>query len=828
MIIIPTYNERKNIRPLVGRIRNVLPEVEILFVEDSSPDGTAEEIKELQNEDKNIHLLSRSAKAGFASAYLDGFHYALDKFNPDIIVTMDADLSHPPERLPELIALAKEGKIAIGSRYTAGGSVSNWSLKRKVLSRFGNFYARLMMKLPVRDLTAGFIAIPATTLKKLDLKTVESRGYAFLMELKVRLSELDSEFVEVPITFEERREGESKIGGNIIAEGINYPARIYSLRQIHQNSLAWLLFLISFLVYVLTLPHTIFFGDSPEFLAAASTLGIPHPPGYPAYALIGKLFSLLPLGSLEFRIGLFSALSGSLALVVFYFLFLRIRNNHTIAFVTALTFGFTSLFWSQALMAKVYMPLLLTVLVILLLIAKFWDTKRSGYLLTAIFLFGFGGSLHQIMWLLLPLGLFAMLIYFWGVENRWKYRFETKSILWGILLFIIGLSIYLYLPIREHLPGNFYDFSKIFHTTSPGSFQGFKDYVLRSDYRDLGGKFDVADKQRFLESFFLQAWQQFYWLLIFGGFGLLNLWFISKKFFVLTVGTLTLNVLGILLLRSSSWNFENEYLYSFYYLPAVSMLMIWIGLGLDELFGFVRKNIPNRALVVVSIGLLLLPGFFFRRNLPNENLSNFSFVDDYAKSVLESLPPNAVLLAHYTNGNTDTVLFGLFYEQTVKHVREDVTIMTIDGIHPEADRKIVAYVYGLSDPKRARYFLLKYSLDTIKDRPIYTTYLVDDLSDNWTQASNGLVYRYFPSSASVTPIDHVELDPEKNLKILKSDLLGRDLLAQYYYGQAAYWVGQKDLHQAQSNFIQGINYDFRIMQIDQSAFISYRSKYLKE
>lgn len=716
----------------------------------------------------------------------------------------------------------------MGSRYVKGGGVKNWKLRRKVLSRAANLYARIFTKLPIKDITAGFMAIPYDKLRRVDLDGIRSWGYAFLMELKVHLMRSKCEFVEVPIIFEERREGESKIGSNIILEGFRYPIKTYLLRQVRKNHLAWLTFFISLFTYTATLPKTIFFGDSPEFMASAATLGIPHPPGYPLYAIIGKLFTFLPWQNLEFRIGLFSALCGSLSLVVFYFLFLKIVKNRSIAFVTSLILGFSTLFWSQAIMAKIYVPYLLILLAIFLLIAKFWEKYQSKYLVWAAFLFGLGFGMHQTIILFLPLLGFAVCVYLYSIENRFSYRYRLSPLLLSLLLFVLGLSVYAYLPIRAQFDGNFYDFSRIFRNETLDTWSGFYNYVMRTEYQDFGGAFIWQDKIKFLTSFFEELWKQFYWLLVLVPVGLIGLIFSNKKFFVLTFSAFWINVLGIILLRSSPSNYENEVLYSYYYLPAFACAAIWIGLGLYYLFRWFEKNIPRQKVLRLSMVMVALPLGIFYMNMQSNDLSKFTFVDEYTRSVLESLEPRAILLVQYAGSSADTLLFGYKYQQLVKNIRPDVTIIKVSDIYPEVSRSALAQVFGLRDPGRIRFHLVNYTLNAsfFQGRPIYTTYLVDNLdpSKGWISSSNGLVYKF--SQQLNTDMYH-DINPDKDLRIMATDMFGMDLLAQYYYAQAAFFAAKKDLNQTQTNFINGIKYDYKTGGIDQQDFVFYRAKFFE-
>lgn len=222
-IAIPTYNEAKNIGQLLEEIFAYLPEVFVLIVDDGSPDNTALVVREKMRKFKNIYLLERSGKLGFASAYLTAFREIISQDRADFIITMDADFSHNPAYLPILISAAKSYDVVIGSRYTKGGGIKNWSMARRILSRVGNLYARAVTGLPIRDVTAGFICLRAPLLKKIPWQDMRAEGYAWLMELKMLFYRKQARISEIPIIFEERRFGLSKISRRIIVEGVVYP-----------------------------------------------------------------------------------------------------------------------------------------------------------------------------------------------------------------------------------------------------------------------------------------------------------------------------------------------------------------------------------------------------------------------------------------------------------------------------------------------------------------------------------------------------------------------------------------------------------------------------
>ena len=230
MIVIATYNERHNIAPLVARIRRAAPQEPVLFVDDGSPDGTADEIRRLGATDPNIQVLVRSGKRGYGAACRDALQKIIDERLADYVIQMDADLSHPPEVLPKIIEMLGRCQVVIGSRYAPGGGTQNWDWRRRWLSRGGNFYARTLTGIPASDLTAGFVGYRVEALKKIDLAAIRSEGYAFLMEMKFTLHRAGVKFCETPIIFVEREVGKSKFNRKIMVEGMLFPWRALARR----------------------------------------------------------------------------------------------------------------------------------------------------------------------------------------------------------------------------------------------------------------------------------------------------------------------------------------------------------------------------------------------------------------------------------------------------------------------------------------------------------------------------------------------------------------------------------------------------------------------
>lgn len=222
LIIIPTYNEATNVIRMIHTLMALDMKVDILFVDDGSPDGTAERIKEQQKASPDrIHLIEREGKLGLGTAYVRGFEYALEH-DYELVCEMDADFSHPPEDVTRLIEAVQSGEtdIAIGSRYANGISIVNWPLSRLILSYGANIYARWITGLPVKDTTAGFKCIHRRVIESISLDRIKSNGYAFQIELHFRAWKAGFRLQEVSIIFREREEGVSKMSKGIVREAI--------------------------------------------------------------------------------------------------------------------------------------------------------------------------------------------------------------------------------------------------------------------------------------------------------------------------------------------------------------------------------------------------------------------------------------------------------------------------------------------------------------------------------------------------------------------------------------------------------------------------------
>lgn len=221
LVVLPTYNEVENMPVILPRIRDAFPDAHVLVVDDASPDGTADKADAIGAELGQIEVVRRTGPRGLGPAYADGFRLGLDR-GFDVLVGMDADLSHDPSVLPALVAPVAEGRadMAIGSRYVPGGAIPHWPAHRRALSRWGNRYATAALGLPVHDATSGYRAFSADLLRRIDTSAFRAGGYGFLIELVYRVKRAGGRIAETPIVFVDRERGESKMNSRIVAEAM--------------------------------------------------------------------------------------------------------------------------------------------------------------------------------------------------------------------------------------------------------------------------------------------------------------------------------------------------------------------------------------------------------------------------------------------------------------------------------------------------------------------------------------------------------------------------------------------------------------------------------
>lgn len=232
IVIIPTYNEIDNLRPLLQEIFLYAPDTDVLIVDDNSPDGTGKLADEIHDENPRVNVMHRMEKAGLGKAYIAGFTYAIEH-GYDAAFEMDADFSHDPRYLPDFLKAIEHADLVIGSRYIPGGDTPDWSPLRRFISGGGNIFARFMLGIPIHDCTAGYRCYRREVLESIDLDTVQSQGYAFQIEMAYRVMNRGFKIVETPIVFMDRRVGKSKMSRQIVIEGFTYVLRTrFSKKQV--------------------------------------------------------------------------------------------------------------------------------------------------------------------------------------------------------------------------------------------------------------------------------------------------------------------------------------------------------------------------------------------------------------------------------------------------------------------------------------------------------------------------------------------------------------------------------------------------------------------
>ena len=219
LVCIPTYNEIENIEKIIPKILSMDDEIEVLIIDDNSPDGTGDKVEEMMKENKRIHLIKRAGKMGLGTAYVEGFKYAI-KNNFDLVFEMDADFSHDPNTIPSFLEAIKDNDLVLGSRYINGINVLNWPMKRLLLSYFANVYTKIVTGMKINDATGGFKCFRIEVLKSIDLDKIKSNGYSFQIEMTFKAWKKGFRIKEIPIIFMDRQQGTSKMNKKIIHEAI--------------------------------------------------------------------------------------------------------------------------------------------------------------------------------------------------------------------------------------------------------------------------------------------------------------------------------------------------------------------------------------------------------------------------------------------------------------------------------------------------------------------------------------------------------------------------------------------------------------------------------
>ena len=603
------------------------------------------------------------------------------------------------------------------------------------------------------------------------------------------------------------------------------------MRKILQSAsqelfLACAIFAVVLAVYTATLAPSIGIGDSGEFATAASVLGVAHPPGFPLYVLLGKLFTFLPFGSVAWRVNFMSAFFGALGVVFIALILFRLTRSHVIAAACALLLAFSEIYWSQSVEAEVYTLNAFFVALLVYLLLHFTRSRSLTTLSWFSFLYGLSIANHTMVALFAP----VFLIYIF-----WIYpRLLRQPLRWlqQLVLFAGGLTPYLWLMIRSlQFP--------LLNWKPMLSFQDLLAHIGRLHYGDLAPQTALYQKLGLVVSFILELGNQFFYstvLLAVIGFG--YLFFKKKPLAFLTLGILLCNSVLIIYLRAFGWGPGIHYAYRFYYIPAYLVVIIWLGITLRYLLEVLHQLLSARPQLWRLVRLaffatvLSLPINFLVFNYRVVDKSDFWFVDDYARALLESFAPNsAYYMAYDGTLQADTEIFSIMYLRMVEGVRPDIRVFNEQNTfyHESAFYYMPDYERLNFDGRREVFLDLLMS----KDRPfsVYTNFPVHTkvAKNGYYSLSNGIVNQVYDSLENAQAAAPTGTPPAlRNLEALHAsgDFLINSLLAHYHFNLAAYYLtrGQRDKMIAE--VVAGVQISNAPASPEYANFQQYRADWL--
>lgn len=590
-----------------------------------------------------------------------------------------------------------------------------------------------------------------------------------------------------------------------------------------------LIFFIVMTVYLFTLAPTVYIEDSGELITAAATLGIPHPSGYPLWVLLGKLFTFIPLGSIAWRVNLMSAVFGALTASLLFLIIQKLIRNRLIAFFVALLLPFSSIFWSQSLISEVY-TLNSFFVALLILIMMVWQEKRQNkQLFWLAFLYGLSLTNHQMMGLIGP----AFLIFILSVDRSFYRKFGL--IFKMLLLFVVGLSVYLYLPIIAAQ-------NPLFNWGNPKTLQNFWAHVSRKAYSDFSVVSQSKSKLVYIYTFFLEIIYDFYLpAFLLSLMGLVNLFFKKFKFGLMTFLIFIFNSIGIIILRNVGWGVGGEYVHRVYYLPCFLIIVIWLGAIMGYLYRKVVELIQGRRGLLLILKVLFylvlvsLPINFFILNYDDNNLSDFWLEYDYSKELLASLEPNAVYI--FMGDGTvvgDTELFGLIYLQMVEKFRPDVFIVTENNFfYKKVDLQLGSdYNQKIEMKKKETLLKLIWPAAQKNNFPVYTNFIVNQKTAGDLKLfgrSTGIVYKIYPSlEQAKNTADKFYPPIIRNFdeKSFVNDYSAGGLVSYIYYNLAAYYLENNQGEYSQRCLINAANLDLLPNSQQYQIFLTHRNEWL--
>lgn len=588
--------------------------------------------------------------------------------------------------------------------------------------------------------------------------------------------------------------------------------------------LAILLFLITLTVYLITLAPTVSTEDSGEFIAAAYTLGIPHPPGYPLWTILGKLFTFLPISNIAWRVNFMSAFFASATVAFLFILLLEIVKNKFIAFISSLIFAFTDIFWSQSVRAEVYTLNTFFMVLTLYLIIRWAKTKNRNFLYFFAFIFGLSITNHQGMILLAPAFIIFVLI---SEKEFWK---NYKAIIMMLLLFLIGISVYLYLPIRSAA-------NPPIDWGNPENFTNFIGHVTRAQYGEgIMASITNEGKILLLGNFFVQLIEQFKISIVIGVIGLLILFFREKKTFFLLLLIFSLTFLGVVYLRKLDWYYSVPFVLRVLYLPPFLISIVFIATGAsylwDKLNSLIKiPKIRNTGNIIFMVCMIVFSLSLLMVNFQKNNQSENYLAYDRYSQMLESLPLNSTLVSLAFGPNSDTAEFVLAYLKVVEKKRKDVVVFTFSPIYSGK----ATIQKSIDDYKQIKSSLEDLLERLYKEKPekLFITSSVDQLTElGFVSKYNGGAFKVFANWEEWREDnDGSQLYYLRNFmngKYLPNDPFTDELISEYYYNLAHLWLDRGQEQKSHQEALRAISYDFHDQGFYYTGFVIHRTNYLNE
>lgn len=592
-----------------------------------------------------------------------------------------------------------------------------------------------------------------------------------------------------------------------------------------------LLFFFVLSIFLFTLAPTITPEDSGELVTAAYTLGIAHPPGFPLYTILGKIFTFIPLGTIAWRVNLMSAFFGALTISLLYLVTYKISKDRLISIATSLLLAFSATFWSQSVIAEVYTLNTFLIALLILILLKWQDNTKDKYLLWFSFLYGLTLTNHTTTILIAPAFTIFIIFVDRAILKKWKL------ILKMFLLFLVGLSVYFYLPLRALF------FEAELNWGPIRSWSDVWKHISRAQYNDLKPFENYHAKTGVLISFLLELYQQFFLpTLILAAGGASYLWKKNKSIFYLTFGIFILNSVGIIYLRKFGWNLGIEYTYRVYYLPVYMVIMIWLAVVLSyflEIFSRALKSLSQQMMSFIKVAfylvVLILPTSFLLANYENNDLSDYWFVYDFNTNLLNSLEPNSIYFFSYDGSlQGDTEIFSILYLKKVENVRPDVSVISEQQFFYKDVRLGLPKEYfklGF-EPKRKEVLKLVLQSGEDFDRPIYTNFAITQnfFDLNLYSLSNGYVFKIFKNIEeaydyrdkipSLMPIREIELQPGF------VDYGTSGLMSHYYYNLAHYYLIKGERQESHEFLLKAFDLDTAPFNHEYTRFLEYRKDWL--